>query len=385
MESPSNIVAASAPYLAAGRRMRRTPYTSRVEAAGCKVFSIYNHMLLPEMFRGEEADYHHLKTHVQLWDVGCERQVELRGPDAGRLAQLMTCRDISTAAVGQCLYVPLVDETGGMINDPVLLKLAEDRFWLSIADSDVLLWAKGIAVGRGLQVECSEPAVWPLALQGPKAEDLAAVVLGEAVRSIRFFRFRVMSWHGHEFVVARSGWSKQGGFELYVNDWELGGALWDEFMAKGTPFEVGPGAPHNTERIEAGLLSYGNDFTHDNNPFELGLAKYVHLDRPIDFLGREALQAIQARGISRRMMGLFIEARELPACDVGWPVYAADRVVGELSSCSFSPMFGKGIGYAMLNRGHWDEGLALSVKAGDGRKLATTVTRLPFWTPPSRG
>jgi dimethylsulfoniopropionate demethylase len=376
----SNIVAASAPYLAAGRRMRRTPYTSRVEAAGCNVFSIYNHMLLPEVFRGDEADYHHLKTHVQLWDVGCERQVELRGPDAAKLAQLMTCRDISTAAVGQCMYVPLVDETGGMINDPVLLKLAEDHFWLSIADSDVLLWAKGIAAGRGLNVECNEPAVWPLALQGPKAEDLAALVLGEAVRSIRFFHFAVMSWRGHRFPVARSGWSKQGGFELYVNDWELGGALWDEFMAKGKPFEVGPGAPHNTERIEGGLLSYGNDFDRDNNPFELGLTKYVHLDRPIDFLGRRALEAIRARGISRRMMGLFIEARELPACDAAWPVYAGDQVVGELTSCSVSPMFGKGVGYAMLNRSHWDEGVALTVETPDGRKLASTVTRLPFRT-----
>jgi dimethylsulfoniopropionate demethylase len=270
-----------------------------------------------------------------------------------------------------------------MINDPILLKLAADRFWLSIADSDVLLWAKGLAAGIGLDVECSEPEVWPLALQGPKAEDLAAVVLGEAVRAIRYFHFAIMNWRGHDLLVARSGWSKQGGFEIFVNDWELGGTLWDEFIAKGTPFEVGPGAPHNTERIEGGLLSYGNDFTHDNNPYELGLDKYVHLDRDIDFLGRKALKAIRACGISRRIMGLFIETRNLlPACDVGWPVYAGEEVVGELTSCSVSPRFGRGIGYAMLNRSHWDEGLALSLETPGGQRLAATVTRLPFWAPP---
>jgi len=361
--------------------MRRTPFTSRVEALGCRVFSVYNHMLLPEVFRGDEADYHHLKTHVQVWDVGCERQVELKGPDAARLAQLMTCRDISKCRIGQCLYVPLVDERGGMINDPILIKLAEDRFWLSIADSDVLLWAKGLAAGLKLDVTCTEPSVWPLAVQGPKAEDLCAKVLGESVRAIRFFHFAEMEWQGHRFIVARSGWSKQGGFEIYVNDWDLGGALWDELMAQGKPFSVGPGAPHNTERIEGGLLSYGNDFTNANNPFEIGLEKYVHLGRPIEFLGRAALERISAKGIERRMMGLFIDAQSLPACDSPWLVWNGPTKAGELTSCSISPMFGKGLGYAMLERGAWEEGTRLTLETPDGARYAATVTPLPFWRP----
>ncbi|MFT3986995.1 dimethylsulfoniopropionate demethylase [Aestuariivirga sp.] len=381
IQSPSNIIAATTPYLAAGRRMRRTPFTSRVEALGCRVFSVYNHMLLPEVFRGDEADYHHLKTHVQVWDVGCERQVELIGRDAARLAQLMTCRDISKCRTGQCLYVPLVDEKGGMINDPILIRLAEDRFWLSIADSDVLLWAKGLAAGMKLDVTCAEPDVWPLAVQGPKAEDLCAKVLGEEVRAITFFHFAEIEWRGHRFIVARSGWSKQGGFEIYVNDWHLGGALWDELMRQGQAFNVGPGAPHNTERIEGGLLSYGNDFTNANNPFEIGLEKYVHLDRPIEFLGRAALERINAKGIARRMMGLFIDAKALPACDSPWPVWAGSTKAGELTSCSISPMFGKGIGYAMLERGVWEEGTKLTLETPDGARHAATVTPLPFWRP----
>lgn len=371
------------PYLAAGRRMRRTPYTSRVEALGCKVFSVYNHMLLPEVFGGDEEDYHHLKQHVQIWDVGCERQVELAGPDAAKLARLMTCRDISKCAIGQCLYLPLVDEAGGMINDPILLKLAEDRYWLSIADSDVLLWAKGLASGMGLDVKCREPDVWPLALQGPKAEDLVARVFGEDVRLLRYFRFAVIDWRGHSLVVARSGWSKQGGFEIYVNDWDLGGDLWDEFMDRGKPFSIAPGAPHNTERIEGGLLSCGNDFTNDNNPFEIGLEKYVHLDQGFEFLGRKVLTRIRAEGISRRIMGVFIEAGEMPACDSAWPLHAGKELAGQLTSCAVSPMFGKGIGFAMLERRWWDVGQKLSLAAPDGRQLTATVIRLPFLSPPA--
>lgn len=381
MNATTSILAKAAPYLAAGRRMRRTPYTSRVEALGCRVFSVYNHMLLPEVFRGDDADYLHLKTHVQLWDVGCERQVELAGPDAAKLVQLMTCRDLSRMSEGQCRYVPLVDEAGGMLNDPIALKLAADRFWLSIADSDVLLWAKGLAVGMNLDVRCTEPAVWPMAIQGPKAGELAELVFGNETRSIGFFRFKRISWRGHELLVARSGWSKQGGFEVYVDDWDLGGALWDECMHKGRPLDVGPGAPHNTERIEGGLLSYGNDFTNANNPFELGLDKYIDLDKPVDFIGRTALEAIRANGIGRRMMGLFIEARELPACDAEWPVFRGVEAVGELSSCAVSPLFGQGIGYAMLARGCWDAGTGVHVLAPDGRSLSARVTPLPFCKP----
>ena len=381
MQEISSIVSTSAPLLAAGRRMRRTPYTARVEAAGCRVFSVYNHMLLPEVFRGDVEDYHHLKTHVQVWDVGCERQVQIRGRDAASLVQRMTCRDISRAVPGQCLYVPLVDEHGGMVNDPVMLKFSDEHYWLSIADSDVLLWAKGLAAGLRLDVECREPAVWPLAVQGPKAEDLVARLFGDEVRRIRFFRFATLAWQGHPLTVARSGWSKQGGFEIYVNDWALGERLWDACFDAGRDLDVGPGAPHNTERIEGGLLSYGNDFDNGNNPFEIGLEKYVHLDRDIDFVGRRALAAIRERGVTRRLMGVFIEAMQLPACEQGWPVFAEEQRVGEVTSASVSPAFGEGIGYAMLDRSHWNEGTALDVLVPNEGRVRARVTPLPFIAP----
>ncbi len=204
------------PGISLSRRLRRTPFSEGVEAAGVKGYTVYNHMLLPTVFESVEADYHHLKRHVQVWDVACERQVELRGPDAGRLMQMLTPRDLRGMMPGQCYYVPIVDETGGMLNDPVAVKLAEDRWWISIADSDLLYWVKGIANGWRLDVLVDEPDVSPLAIQGPKAEDLMARVFGETVRAIRFFRFGVYQFEGRDLVVARSGYSKQGGFEIYV-------------------------------------------------------------------------------------------------------------------------------------------------------------------------
>lgn len=205
-------------------------------------FSVVDHMLLPKAFaRSVEEDYWHLREHAQIWDVSCQRQVEIGGKDAARLVQWMTPRDIAKARVGQCFYVPLVDETGGMINDPILLKLAEDRFWLSIADSDVLLWAKGLALGAGMAVSVEEPDVSPLAVQGPRAEDLMAAVFGEEIRAVKFFRFAEFEFRGTTQIIARSGYSKQGGFEIYLNGGALGPALWDSIWEAGQAFDIAPG------------------------------------------------------------------------------------------------------------------------------------------------
>lgn len=361
-------------------RIRSTPFTARVEAQGVKGYTVYNHMLLPTVFRSFEEDYRHLKRHVQLWDVSCERQVELRGPDAARLAQLMTPRDLSRAAVGRCLYAPLVDERGGMLNDPVVLKLAEDRFWLSLADSDVLLWAKGLALGFGLEVAVEEPDVFPLAVQGPRADDLMARVFGEAVRAIRFFRFAALPFQGHPLVVARSGWSKQGGFEIYLDRPALALPLWDVLWHAGQDLEVRAGTPNGIERIESALLSYGSDMTRDNNPLECGLERYCALDAPIDFIGREALRRIRDAGVARMIRGLRVEATSLPPCTGRWPVRADGEAVGAVSSAAVSPDLGCGMALAMLDRGHWASGTAVTVEAPDGAHSAT-VCDLPFVEP----
>ena len=231
------------------RRLRRTPFSEGVEAAGVKAYSVYNRMLLPTVFRSVEEDYRHLKTAVQVWDVAVERQVELRGPDASRLMQMLTPRDLRGMMPGQCYYVPMVDETGGMLNDPVALKLSEDRWWISIADSDLLLWVKGLAYGYRLDVLVDEPDVSPLAVQGPLADDLMERVFGGGVRAIKFFRFGWFDFQGTSFVIARSGYSKQGGFEIYVEGTQNGMPLWNALMEAGKDLDVHAGCPNAIERI----------------------------------------------------------------------------------------------------------------------------------------
>jgi dimethylsulfoniopropionate demethylase len=365
------------PALSISRRIRSTPFRFFNEAQGVRAYTVYNHMLLPTVFHSVEDDYWHLKEHVQIWDVACERQVEIAGPDAARLIQWMTPRDLRNAAPLQCLYAPLTDERGGMINDPVVIKLDAERYWLSIADSDVLLWAKGLALGGGFDVTVREPDVWPLAVQGPKSDALLEQVFGQEVRGIRFFRSKWMRLHDHPLLVARSGWSKQGGFEIYVDDEALGTELIAALLEAGQSLSVRAGCPNAIERIEGGLLSYGNDMTLLNNPLECGLDRYCHMGGDLDFLGRDALAKIKAEGVRRKIVGLKFSSDSIPACSDAWPVSHAGERIGEVTSAAISPLFKCGIAFAMLARGHWQEGHTVTVETPEGPREAA-VARLPF-------
>lgn len=359
------------------RRLRRTPFSDGVEAAGVKSYTVYNHMLLPTMFRSVEEDYHHLKSAVQLWDVSVERQVEVRGPDAGRLVQMLTPRDLRGMLPGQCYYMPVVDETGGMLNDPVVLKLAEDRWWISIADSDLLLWVKGVAQGYRLDVLVDEPDIAPLAVQGPKADELMARVFGDAIKSIRFFRFGWFDFQGHDLAIARSGYSKQGGFEIYVDGWDTGMPLWNALMEAGRDLDVHAGCPNAIERIEGGLLSYGNDMTDDNTPHECGLGRFCDTATAVGCIGRDALLRVAKEGPVQQLRAISIDATSLPSCDRVWPLMAGKKRVGQVTSAAYSPDFKEGAAIGMVRMTHWDDGAALTVSTPNGPKDA--VVHEKFW------
>ncbi len=359
------------------RRLRRTPFSDGVEAAGVKAYTVYNHMLLPTVFDSVQADYHHLKSHVQIWDVACERQVELRGPDAGRLMQMLTPRDLRGMTPGQCFYVPIVDETGGMLNDPVAVKLAEDRWWVSIADSDLLYWVKGIANGWRMDVLVDEPDVSPLAIQGPKAEELMVRVFGETIRNIRFFRFGVYQFQGRDLVIARSGYSKQGGFEIYLEGSELGMPLWHKLFEAGEDLNARAGCPNLIERIEGGLLSYGNDMTDDNTPHECGLGRFCNTHTAIGCIGRDALLRVAKEGPVRQIRPLAIDGDPVPPCDRFWPVFASGKPVGRVSSAAWSPDFRTNVSIGMIRMTHWDAGTRLEVETPDGMRPA--IVREAFW------
>ena len=356
--------------LAVSPRLRSTPFHERVLAAGVKAFSVYNHMLLPVMYESLEADYRHLRERVQIWDVAGERQVEIRGRDALALTELMTPRDIGRCAVGQCKYAPVVDEHGGIVNDPLILRLAEDCFWVSVADSDVLLWAKGIAAGRGFDVEVREPDVSPLALQGPLADDVAEAVFGAWTRSLRFFRFRETEVDGIPVVVARSGWSKQGGFEIYLRDGTLGGALWDRIEDAGRPYGIRAGSPNLIERIEGRLLSYGTDVTLEHDPFEAGLEAFCDLDKPAEYLARAALAARRGRRPARRLERVVIAGGRIGPNPDFLPLRAAGRAAGRVTSAAYSPRLERNVALAMVATGRGEGALQVTLADGSERDAA---------------
>lgn len=359
------------------RRLRRTPFSEGVEAAGVKAYTVYNRMLLPTMFESVEADYRHLKQHVQIWDVSCERQVELRGPDAARLMQMLTPRDLRRMLPGQCRYVPIVDETGGMLNDPVAVKLAEDRWWISIADSDLLFWVKGIVHGFRLDVLVDEPDVSPLAVQGPKADDLLSRVFGDRVRDIRFFKFDQFQFQGRDLVIARSGYSKQGGFEIYVEGSDIAMPLWETLFDAGEDLQVRAGCPNSIERIEAGLLSFGNDMTDDNTPHECGLGRFCDTATAIGCVGRDALLRVAKEGPVQQIRAISISGAPVPSCDRAWPLVASGKRVGQVTSAAWSPDFGTNVAIGMVRMTHWETGTEIEVEAPDGRRSATVQEG--FW------
>ena len=356
--------------LSVSPRLRSTPFHDRVLAAGVQAFTVYNHMLLPVMYESLEADYRHLTERVQLWDVAGERQVEVRGRDALALVELMTPRDIGRCAVGQCKYAPLADENGGIVNDPLILRLAGDRFWISVADSDVLLWAKGLAAGRGLDATVTEPDVSPLGLQGPLADDVAEAVFGPWTRALRFFRFREIELDGIPVVVARSGWSKQGGFEIYLRDGSLGGALWDRIMDAGAPSGIRPGAPNLIERIESRLISYGTDVTLEHDPFEAGLEAWCDLDKPAEYLARDALAARRGSPPARRLERVVIGGGRIEPNAEFLPLHAAGCAAGYVTSAAYSPRLECNVALAMVATEREPDALRVTLAGGEERSVA---------------
>ena len=364
-----------------GPNNRKSCYFDATVTDGVKSFSVYNHMFIPAHFGDPAAEYDRLMNGVAMWDVAAQRQVEISGPDAKNLIQYLTAREMAKTKIGQGRYVPLCDHAGNLINDPVLLMLAEDRYWLSIADSDIALWASAIAAERGLNVTVFEPDVSPLAVQGPKAEAVIAELFGTWVQDLKYFAFKQTDLDGIPLVLARSGWSKQGGFELYLQDSTRGADLWAKVKAAGQPHGIGPGAPNDLERLESGLVSYGADGrlqVNPCNPFEIGLGKLVDFDKS-DFIGKAALQKIAHDGASRRRAGLVIGGGPILSFEDNIPINGKNGVkVGVLSEATFSPRKGANIGVAMLATNALDSATGLTVKL-ENEVCAVHVQGLPFF------
>jgi glycine cleavage system aminomethyltransferase T len=364
-----------------GTQIRKSPYFDATIRWGAKAFSVYNHMYIPRDFGDPVQNYWNLINDAILCDVAVERQVEITGPDAAKFSQLLTPRDLSTCAVGQCKYVLITNAEGGILNDPILLRLAENHFWLSLADSDILLWAKGVAINSGLDVTITEPDVSPLQLQGPKSGEIMKALFGDDIESLKYYWFRELELDGIPLVVSRTGWSSELGYELFLRDSAYGDQLWERIMAAGAPHNLQPGHTSSIRRIEGAMLSYHADMDILTNPYELGLGRLVALDADIEFIGKVALQKIKNKGVSRKQVGFEIDGDPLPSSNtIVWPVLNSEISVGSITSAIYSPRLDSNIALGFVKSEFAPLGTELEVQMPDGIRKATIVEK-PFYDP----
>jgi glycine cleavage system aminomethyltransferase T len=364
-----------------GTQIRKSPYFDATVRWGAQEFSVYNHMYIPRNFTNPEQNFWNLINEAILCDVGVERQVEVTGPDAAKFVQMMTPRDLSKMAVGQCKYVLITNADGGILNDPILLRLGENHFWISLADSDVLLWAQGLAINSGMDVSICEPDVSPLQLQGPLSGKIMEALFGEWIKEIRYYWLRETELNGIPLVISRTGWSSELGYEIYLRDGSRGDELWDTIMEVGQPLGLKAGHTSTIRRIEGGMLSYHADADITTNPFELGMDRLVNLDMEADFIGKAALKRIRDEGVSRKQIGLIIDCQPLAAPNTSfWPVIIGDETIGKVTSATYSPRLDQNIALAMVSVGHTEIGTAVEVQT-EIRRMPATVAEVPFYDP----
>jgi aminomethyltransferase len=364
-----------------GTQIRKSPYFDATVRWGAKGFSVYNHMYIPRDFGDPEQNFWNLVNDAILCDVGVERQVEITGPDAARFTQMLTPRDLSKMAVGQCKYVLITNADGGILNDPVLLNLAENHFWISLADSDILLWAQGVAVHSGMDVTIREPDVSPLQLQGPRSGEVMKALFGDSILDLRYYWLRQMHLDGIPLIVSRTGWSSELGYELFLQDGSRGDELWEKIMVAGEPFGLKPGHTSSIRRIEGGMLSYHADADINTNPYELGLDRLVNLDIEAEFIGKAALRRIKDRGVARKQVGLVIEGAPLKGPNTTfWTISQDGTAIGKITSAVYSPRLKQNIALAMVEAAVSQIGTKVEVVTAYGPAHATIVER-PFYDP----
>ena len=366
------------PEISFGTRIRKSPFFDSTIKWGVKGFTVYNKMYMPTFYRSYVDDYWSLVKEVTLWDVAGQRQVEITGNDAEKFIEYITPRDVSKCKIGQCMYVLLTEKDGGIVNDPIVIKLSNNHFWLSIADSDVLLWCKGIASSNSFDVNINEPDVSPLALQGPNASDVMNKVVGSWSTELKFFNFQETSIENIPVLIARSGWSGEVGYEIYLRDGSKGNKLWEIFMDAGMDYNIAPAAPSQINRIENGMLSYGSDITLNENPFEINMDKFVDLDKKANFLSKKALSQIYKQGVTKELVGIEI------SCDPFKDFVADhlilqlnDKKVGKITSSVYSPRLRKNIGLALIDKRSEEikEGYTVNM---NGITATVKICNLPF-------
>ena len=361
-----------------GPRVRKSPFFDATLRYGADAFTIYNHTYMPTSYGDNVQEYWSLVNDVTLWDVTCQKQVQVTGPDAPRLIELLSPRDMSGCKVGMCQYILLTDENGGIVNDAVLLHVEENKYWISPGDGDVIWWVKGVAINSGLDVKVLEPDVSPLQLQGPKALHVAYDLFGDEALDLKYYRLLQTELDGIPLVISRTGWSGEYCYELYLCDGQYGDQLWERVMEAGKPYNIAPIAPNTIRSIEGGLLSYCSAITVEDNPWSVGMGQFVHFDKPGDFIGREALLKIREEGHKIQLAGVEIDGAPIPGNDAPWPLAHESKPVGHITRCTYSPRLQKNIGWAKVPVAMSDIGTSFTMLApGDNR--SATICEAPWF------
>ena len=364
-----------------GTQIRKSPFFDATVKWGAKDFSVYNHMYIPRDFGNPEQNFWNLINDAILCDVAVERQVQIEGPDAGEFVQMMTPRDLSNMKVGQCKYVILVNQNGGVLNDPILLKVSEDKYWFSLADSDILFWAQGLAANANYNVEITEPDVSPLQLQGPKSRDIMIKIFGDQIADLKYYWFKQFTFNNTELIISRTGWSSELGYEIFLTDSKVGNELYEHIMKVGEPMGLKPGHTSTIRRIEGGMLSYHADMTINTNPLELGMDKFIDLNSDFDFVGKDALIKIKNNGIERKQVGLYLDNKRMDGPNTRfWDLMNDDKTVGKITSAVYSPRLEQNIALGIVNINYAILNQKLIVNDGNNEFNAVVVNK-PFYDP----
>ena len=364
-----------------GTQIRKSPFFDATVRWGAKDFSVYNHMYIPRDFGDPEQNFWNLINEAILCDVAVERQVQVKGPDASKFVQMMTPRDLSNMKVGQCKYVILTNQFGGILNDPVMLRVEEDCYWFSLADSDILFWAQGLNANLKYDVEITEPDVSPIQLQGPKSKDIMVKIFGNEILELKYYWFNKFKLGNINLLISRTGWSSEFGYEMFLLKTSDGDELYETLMQEGKELGLHPGHTSTIRRIEGGMLSYHSDMDINTNPLELGLDKFIDLDGAFDFVGKDALIEIKKSGIQRKQVGLIIECEKLKGPNTKkWDIYKNQQYVGQVTSAVYSPRLEKNIALAIVDIEYSDIDTSLKIKI-DHEMVDAIITKKPFFDP----
>jgi aminomethyltransferase len=364
-----------------GTQIRKSPFFDATVRWGAQGFSTYNHMYIPRDFGNPEENFWNLINHAILCDVAVERQVQIKGPDASKFVQMMSPRDLSEMKVGQCKYIILVNQNGGILNDPVLLKIADDCYWFSLADSDILFWAQGLAANSNYDVEITEPDVSPLQLQGPKSRDIIIKLFGDRINDLKYFWFKPFNLGDINLIISRTGWSSELGYEIFLLDSNQGDDLYELLMSTGKEFGLKPGHTSTIRRIEGAMLSYHADMDINTNPFELGLDKYIDINNDFNFIGKTALKKIIETGINRKQVGLVINSDPLKGPNTRfWDIKIDGLNIGKITSAVYSPRLKQNIALGLIAVDHAKIGNEVFIDQGSYTSSAIIIEK-PFYDP----